>query len=101
MRSKRGIAPAGPARRLRGDASPIPYRSGHDPGMTSERRPSARLRMMAALMRRIVKPHLKRTATPQIARAEFDRAVPRLIRRPPFLLRRVRPATGAAPEMHW
>ena len=56
---------------------------------------------MAGLMRRIVKPHLRRTATPQIGRAEFDRAVPRLIRRPPFLLRRVRAATGDAPEMHW
>jgi acetyl esterase/lipase len=59
------------------------------------------MRALTWLMRRVVKPRLARTATPLVARAEFDRAIPLLVRRPPFLLRRVRAATGAAPEMHW
>ncbi|MEM1432141.1 MAG: alpha/beta hydrolase fold domain-containing protein, partial [Pseudomonadota bacterium] len=69
--------------------------------MGPKRNPSARLRLATLVLRRILKPRLERTPTPQIARAEFDRVVPRLIRRPPFLLRRVRPATATTPELHW
>ena len=60
--------------------------------------PSARLRALNALLRRVVKPRLAATPTPQIARAEFDRTARLLFRRPPHLLRLVAPGD---PPLHW
>lgn len=51
------------------------------------------------LARRFVRPHLARTLTPEDARAEFERAAPRLLRMPPYLRHLVRRTAGA--ELHW
>lgn len=68
-------------------------KAGHAP-----RLPSARLRALNVVLRRVVKPRLAATETPQIARAEFDRTARLLFRRPPHLLRLVAPGE---PPLHW
>ncbi len=71
------------------------------PTRTDLARPSSRLVAMNAVLRRAVKPRLARTPTPQIARAEFATAARLFFRAPPYLLRRVRPASAPVPALHW
>jgi acetyl esterase/lipase len=60
---------------------------------------SWRLRAAAVLLRAAVRPRLRRTRTPAEAAADFSRAAPLLLCRPPFLRDLVRPCGGVA--THW
>jgi len=61
-------------------------------------RPSRRLRVLVALLRRTAKPALRRIAGPAEARRAFERAARWGFRRPPHVFHRAEPGM---PPLHW